>query len=105
MNKYGVVLLKYNDAGTLRGKVPNGQYIIIRHLKAGPSNYEVIWEGRSYRWLYSGLVEDELRIVVHRKKTGLQTGRPSEAVLRAIWRYMVDQYNSRNPEISYSAVC
>ena len=94
--------LRYNDAGTLKGDVPNGDSVVVRHLKSGPSGFEVLWDGEWHRWLRSEWVEEELGIGVHRKKTGSQAGFPSEAVTRAIWRHFVDRWNYGDSEVEYS---
>ena len=94
--------LRYNDAGTLKGRAPNGQSLVIRHPGSGPSGFEVLWDGKWYRELRSEWVEEGLGIGVHRKKTGSQAGYPSEAVTRAVWRNFVDRYNCRDSDIEYS---
>ena len=90
----------YKDSGTLEGHV-NGELVKVRHLKTGPSGFEVFWNGQWYSWLYAGLVEDELGIEVHTKKRGTQKGYPSEAVIRSVWRHLVDHYNDYDPDVKY----
>jgi hypothetical protein len=90
----------YKDSGTLEGSI-NGQRVKVCHSKPGPSNFKIFWNGKWYPWLFSGLVEYEFGIVVRTKKTGTQKGYPSEAVIRAIWRHLVDRYNDYDEGVSY----
>jgi len=92
--------INYNDPGTLEGHV-NGKLVKVRHSKPGPSGFQVFWDGRWYSWLFAGLVEEELGIEVHTKKTGIQKGYPSEAVTRAVWRHLVNHYNDYDPDVTY----
>ena len=92
--------LVFNDPGTLEGHI-NGQLVKVRHLKPGKSGFQVFWDGRWHPWLRAGLVEEELRIEVHAKKSGSQEGYPSEAVTRAVWRHLVDRYNNYDSDVKY----
>jgi len=96
------IQLKYNEPGILKGHTPNGQFVTVQHTQSGPSGYRVLWDDKWYQWLYSDLVENELGIKVRRKKSGDQVGYPSEAVIRALWRYFVDLYNRGDPNVDYS---
>jgi hypothetical protein len=91
----------YKDSGTIEGLV-NGQSLKIRHPKIGPSGFQVYWDGHWYSNLRAGLIDYELGIKVHTKRTGMQKGYPSEAVTRAIWRNLVDRYNNYEPDVKYT---
>ena len=91
--------IRYVDKGVFRGSTPTGEIVTIKHLQHGARGFEILWNGRHYRWLYMGLVEEELGITVNRKQSGPQEGRPSEAVLRAIYRHFVKRYNAGDSKV------
>jgi hypothetical protein len=88
----------FKDSGTLEGHI-NSQLVRVIHPKAGPSGFKVYWDGKTYSWLYAGLVEEDLGIKVNTKRKGSQKGYPAEAVTRAVWRNLVDRYNQHDPDI------
>ena len=89
----------YVEEGALRGYTPTGVYITVRHLQRGKSGFEIEWNGERLKWAQDGRIEEELGVPVYHKQNGSQTGYPSEAGLRAPWRYLVDRYNEYDPDI------
>jgi len=88
----------FKDPGILEGHI-NSQFVKVSHRKPGPSGFRVFWDGKEYSWLYAGLVEETLGIVVKTKQKGSQRGYPSEAVTRAVWRNLVTRYNQHDPDV------
>lgn len=97
----GVVILKpiyYATPGRLSGEV-EGHDISVSN--DGEGCFRALINGKLHHPLSSRLVEEELKVEVHRKKSGSQVGYPQESVPRAVWRHLMQQYNSGDPTVHY----
>jgi hypothetical protein len=90
--------IKYNTPGRLTGRIKDSN-VSVSH--DGYRHFTARIDGEFYSWLSQGLVEEVFEIPVQKKRSGNQTGYPSESVIRALWRYFVDQYNAGG-DVRYS---
>ncbi len=89
--------INYKTKGRLTGKIRDHQVSVIND---GAGHFRVTIDGKEYPRLPQRLVEEELGIPVQ-KKSGAQSGYPSETVGRAVWRHLTDRYNLLDKTVSY----
>lgn len=101
-SKTSVVIPKpinnYKTMGRLTGKIRDHQVSVIND---GAGHFRVTIDGKEYPRLPQRLVEEELGIPVQKKKSGAQSGYPSEPTGRAVWRRLTDRYNLLDKTVSY----
>jgi len=100
-SKTSVVIPKpinYKTMGRLTGKIGDHQ-VSVRNDGAG--HFRVTIDEKEYPRLPQRLVKEELGIPVQKKKTGAQSGYPSETIGRAVWRHLTDHYNLLDKTVSY----
>ncbi|GEM_PF-6042671 len=90
--------ISYITPGRLSGKVQGHEISVSND---GEGHFRAVVNGKPRHPLSSTFVEEELKIPVHRKKSGSQTGYPSEPVPRAVWRRLMQRYNSGDPTVHY----
>ena len=88
----------YATPGRLSGEV-EGHDISVSN--DGEGCFRAVINGKLHHPLSSRLVEEELKVKVHRKKSGSQAGYPQESVPRAVWRRLMQRYNSGDPTVHY----
>jgi len=96
-----LVILKpisYVTPGRLSGKVQGHEISVSND---GEGHFRAVVNGRLRHPLSSTFVEEELEIEVIRKKSGSQAGYPQEPVPRAVWRRLMQRYNSGDPTVQY----
>ena len=96
--------LTYVSLGYLRGVCPNGRVATVRHLKAGRTGYELLWEGRWQRRFGQANLARVFGISPRSKRSGSQEGYPAEPVIRALWRHLTDRFNRGDEGVTYSAM-
>ncbi len=91
-------VLTCDSRGQLTSNI-NGHYVSV--VSDGNRHFKVTIDGKEYLRLSADLVEKELGIQVNKKRSGTQTGYPSEPVGRAVWRHLVDRYNLLDKTVEY----
>jgi hypothetical protein len=91
-------LINYKTMGKLTGKVRDYQVSVIND---GKGHFRVTIDGKEYPRLPQNIVEERLRIPVQKKRSGIQSGYPSEPVGRAVWRHLTDCYNLLDKTVQY----
>jgi hypothetical protein len=91
--------LTYDSGGRLTSDI-KGHRVSV--LNDGKRHFRVTIDGKQYPQLRVGLVEGELGIAVRKKRSGLQTGYPSEPVGGAVWRHLVDRHNLLDKSVEYA---
>ena len=95
--------LNYIDAGYLKGPAPRGGPVVVAHLDPGYTGFRFWWKGRWWARFGQEEMLQELGVPVREKKSGSQIGYPSEPVIKALWRNLVDRFNQGEPSVTYHA--
>jgi hypothetical protein len=95
--------LYYASPGFLLGITPNGERVVAGHEHPGRTGFVLYWKGTRYTWYSQEQLQRDFGIGPREKKTGGQRGYPSEPVLQAIWRHLVDRYNAGDSTVSFGS--
>jgi len=90
--------LSYDSEGQLSGEI-RGHCVSV--ISDGSGHYVTTIDGRKSPRLTPNFVETEFGITVKKKQSGTQKGSPSETVGRAVWRHLVDRYNSFDNTVQF----
>ena len=93
----------YVVTGKLTGMTPTGEEVTVEHYLPGGAHFRLYWKGSWWDKFWPDTSERKFGITPRLKQSGSQKGHPSEPVIRAIWRYLMDEYNHGNPAVSYSS--
>jgi hypothetical protein len=94
--------LCYTSSGYLAGRTPNGRDVVAGHPQSGRTGFEVHSSGRIFTRYGQEQLYQDFGVAPQEKQTGGQAGYPSEPVLRALWRYFVDRYNSGDTRVRFT---
>ena len=93
----------YNTTpGFLQGSCPKGQTLTVWHKKSGRTGFQLYWEGKWHDSFSQQELDGLFGISPRAKKTGSQSGYPSEPVIQAAWRYLKERYNEGDLGVTYS---
>lgn len=87
-------VIRYNTMGRLSGKIRDHQVSVVND---GEGHFRATIDGKEYPRLPQRLVEEELGILVQKKRAGGS----SETIGRAVWRHLADRYNRLDRTVSY----
>lgn len=90
--------INYKTRGRLTGKIGDHQLSVTSD---GQGHFKVTIDDKKYPKLPQKLIEEQLGIPVQTKKSGAQSGYPSEPLGRAVWRHLADRYNVLDRTVSY----
>ena len=90
--------------GFLQGPSPKGPILMVWHARSGRTDFQIYWDGQYRNSFGQQALDWEFGIKPRVKRTGSQRGYPSEPVIQAAWRYLKDQYNNGNPDVTYGKV-
>jgi hypothetical protein len=90
--------INYNSEGNLTGKT---KYYQVSVVNDGKGHFKVEIDSKKTQ-LSMDLVEKQLGIPVQKKKTGSQSGYPSEPLGRAVWRNLMERYNLLDKTVKYT---
>lgn len=91
--------VSYITQGQLIGGIEGHNVVVFND---GNDHFRAVLDGAPRDWLSQKFVEEGLKIPVQKKQTGAQAGRPSEAVIRAVWRHLADRYNKGDMTVIYN---
>lgn len=95
----------YNTtSGFLQGPCPKGPILTVWHQRSGRTGFRIYRDGQWHDSFRQQALDRLFGISPRRKKTGSQSGYPSEPVIRAAWRYLKERYNEGDPDVTYSKV-
>lgn len=86
--------INYKTMGRLTGRIRDHQVSVINDSEG---HFRVTMDDKEYPRLPRKLVEEELGILVQKKRAGGS----SETIGRAVWRYLADRYNLLDKTVSY----
>ena len=93
----------YNGTrGFLQGPCPKGPILTVWHQRSGRTGFRLYWHGQWQDRFGQQDLDGLFGISPRAKKTGSQRGYPSEPVIKAVWRYLMERYNADDPDVTYS---
>ena len=97
--------------GYLKGKMPNGEEVVVHHPQKGAKGYWLYWHGHCAKSILDlrkyGFTtpEETLGIpLVRTKHSGEQEGYHSQPNFMAVWQYLVNRYNAGHEDVVFSSV-
>ena len=92
--------------GYLKGKMPNGEEVIVHHPEEGAKGYWLYWRGhwtKDIRRLRKyGFALENLGVIAREKHSGNQAGYTSQPAFMAIWEHLVDRHNAGHEDVLFS---